>query len=740
MKSIDPRLVEIALENATGTQFENFFNVFYSEIGGVDFVPLGGMHDGGADAFQSEAIHSGSNGRVNHFYQATVQRDYKAKIRQTVKRIRDFSREPKLLTFFTSHLIPVIEREEELLGEELDVIIKIRDRKYITSNINRSDTTRSAFNAYLEPSISFLKELGGATTIDASPNIPARTMCVFLGQEIDRRRGNTDLLDSVTDSLLLWALEGTDPAKDVFMTQDEITAKIESALPSAKKFIRGQIEHRLSTLSQKGNSSGREIRSYNKGEKYCLPYETRLLVEKENTEDEYLKLSILDIYHKRASELLEGDETVSPELVARICHRALEITFEREGLELASSFTNDEDSRQYPAISDHIDVAIDEAKLKTLEGSLAKEIALGVLRKAFYASTENERIYYGKLSRTYTLMFTLRNEPKIVEYFKGMSGNFVLFIGSDIIVRALSEKYLPAADQMTINMLKVLKSAGSTLLLTRMAVDEVHAHLLTSDKEFRNHFASLEPYLKPEHTRECNRILVRAYFYARFNKDPKKRPAGWKSYIKQFCDYETLNKTEQAREQIKHFLIEKFDFEYMDDQDLDALIDDEEVRELADKFRAFKADDALALNDAKLVYSVYGKRRELKEAHKPNPYGYRCWWLTHESRIKYTTKSLVQKHGKYIIRPEFILNFVALSPNFEEVRKSYNTVFPSLLGVRLANRMREDIFHDVMGKAREYLEIDEARVKVILATMSNTLKGDTNKQYDVNFSSNPLDL
>jgi hypothetical protein len=737
VNNIDPRLVEIALEKATGSQFENFFNTFYAEIGGVEFVPLGGMHDGGADAFQSEAILS--NGRTNHFYQATVQRDHKAKIRQTVKRIRDFGREPKLLTFVTSHLIPVIEREEELLGEERDVIIKIRDRKYITSNINRSDITRSAFTTYLEPCITFLTELGGATTIDQSPNIPARTMCVFLGQEIDRRRGNTELLDSVTDSLLLWALEGTDPDQEKFMTREEITAKIESALPSAKKFIRGQIQHRLATLSQKGNSSGREIRSY-KGEKYCLPYETRLLVKRENTEDEYLKLSVIDIYHQRASELLGDNETVSPELVARICHRALEITFEREGLELASSLTTEEDNRQFPVISDHVDVAIDEANIQGTIKFLVKDVALGVLRQAFYASTQQERIYYGKLSRTYTLMFTLRNEPKIVEYFKGMSGNFVLFIGSDIIVRALSEKYLPEADQMTVNMLKVLRSAGSTLLLTRMAVDEVHAHLLTSDKEFRNHFLSLEPYLTPEQTRECNRILVRAYFYAKFNKDPRNRPAGWKSYIKQFCDYDTLSKTEQSREQIKHFLIEKFNFEYMDDQDLDNLVDDEEVNELAEKFRTFKTDDALALNDAKLVYSVYGKRRELKEAHKPNPFGYRCWWLTHESKIKHVTGSLVHKHGKYIIRPEFILNFVALSPNFEEVRRSYNTVFPTLLGIRLANRMREDIFHDVMGKAREYLDIDEARVKVILATMSNDLKGDTAKQYDVNFSSNPLDL
>ncbi|WP_435656932.1 hypothetical protein [Brucella pituitosa] len=740
MKSVDPRIVEIALENATGSTFESFFNAFYAAIGGVDFIPQGGMHDGGADAFQDDTIFGHSTGRIGHFYQATVQADHRAKIRQTVTRLRAFGREPKVLTFFTSHIVPVTDRAEETLGEELDVVLKIRDRKYITAHINHSDATRAAFKAYLEPGISFLKTLGGATTIDASPNIPARTMCVFLGQEIDRRRGNTDLLESVTDSLLLWALEGTDPDQGQFLTQTEIIEKIESALPSAKKFIRGTIEHRLAILSQKGNSSGREIRSY-KGEKYCLPYETRLLVQKENTDDEYLKLSVTDTYHKRALEILEEDESVTADQIAKISHRALEITFEREGLELATTFSTDSDNRQYPVIADHIDVALNEANITGAKAITAKSVALGVLRQAFYNSTENERIYYGKLSRTYTLMFTLRNEPKIVEYFKGMSGNFVLFIGSDIIVRALSEKYLPEADQMTVNMLKVLRSAGSTLLLTRMAVDEVHAHILTSDKEFKHLFMGLEPYLTPEIARESKRILIRAYFYAKFNKSLNNKPNGWKSYVKQFCDYDTLNKTEQSREQIKHFLIEKFGFDYLDDEDLKSLTNDDEVRELAEKFRSFKTDDALALNDAQLVYSVYGKRRELKESHKPNPYGYRCWWLTHESRIKQATGRIVHRMGaRYIIRPEFILNFVALSPRLEEVRKSYNTVFPTLLGVRLANRMREDIFHDVMDKAKEYLHIDDARVKVMLATMSNSLKGDNNKHYDVGLSSNPLDL
>src|SRR4029077_19383480 len=106
---------------------------------------------------------------------------------------------------------------------------------------------------YLEPLLGFLEAPGGANLIGNSPNVPARTMCVFLGQEIDRRRGNTNLLEAVTDSLILWALEDTDPDKDRLMTRQEIVAKAEAAVPSASQFMHGVIDHRLETMASKSN-------------------------------------------------------------------------------------------------------------------------------------------------------------------------------------------------------------------------------------------------------------------------------------------------------------------------------------------------------------------------------------------------------------------------------------------------------------------------------------------------------
>ena len=729
MDTINHEHVRIALDKAEGSKFEGFFHAFCSAVFGIEFVPLGGTHDGGADAFHESA--------PGFFYQASTQKDFRAKIRQTVSRLKDSGRDPKNLTYVTSRGIPRIDKEEEKLSAELGIPIRIRDEKWIATHINDSPQTIAAFGTYLEPYLSYLGGFGSAKTVGESSNMPDRTLCVFLGQEVDRQSGNTNLLEAVTDSLILWGLKDTDPDAGKFMTRDAIRAEIETALPSAKHFIRGNFNHRIKKLSIKHGSTGREVRWYKREDKFCLPYETRKMVRQENSEDESLKLQVLELYRHRAEEYCETDDTLLFDQISNLAHRALELTFEQEGLELAEFLTDEYDGDPNFTISDQIDKAIDE--VSSLAGNnvvRAKDITMEVLKQAFYSSTEVERLYYGKLSRTYALMLTLRNEPKIVEYFKNMSSRFVLFVGTDIIVRALSERFLSDTDQMTTNMLRILQEARSTLYITHMTVEEVHAHIKTSNYAFENYFRGIEPYMDKDIVRHSNKILIRAYFYAKLNPvSGKTPPDSWKMYIEQICSHDKLEKNNVSRNEIKGYLIEKFGFKYLDEADIEKLADDAETEELAEQIRPAKSDDVLAFNDARHILAVYGKRKDLGENHHPTPYGLSTWWLTHKTKVLHYTKDLVTKRSsRYIIRPEFILNFVALSPTTADVRKSYNTVFPTLLGISLSNRMRPEIFDDVMEKCKEIANYDPARRKVKMNEMSTHLKGDNYKQYENEFA------
>jgi hypothetical protein len=172
------------------------------------------------------------------------------------------------------------------------------------------------------------------------------------------------------------------------------------------------------------------------------------------------------------------------------------------------------------------------------------------------------------------------------------------------------------------------------------------------------------------------------------------------------------------------------------------LIKEKERDELALQLEPFKVGsgkEVRAQNDAKMILGVYGMRKKRGEEFKGSPYGFATWWLTHESRVQLATPDLVRKNGaKYILRPDFILNFICLSPSTEEVRKAYAEIMPSLLGVQLSNRMREDIFHDAMTKMSEASAIDDSRARVMMADLSNRLKGDFFKQYEKEWAQQPI--
>ena len=85
-----------------------------------------------------------------------------------------------------------------------------------------------------------------------------------------------------------------------------------------------------------------------------------------------------------------------------------------------------------------------------------------------------------------------------------------------------------------------------------------------------------------------------------------------------------------------------------------------------------------------------------------------------------------------MMRPEFVLNFVALAPKLADVRKAYESVFPSLLGVCLANRVKEDVFRDMMTKIKEAQDLEPGRREALIAQYSDQLKGDFRKVYDHN--------
>jgi hypothetical protein len=290
---------------------------------------------------------------------------------------------------------------------------------------------------------------------------------------------------------------------------------------------------------------------------------------------------------------------------------------------------------------------------------------------------------------------------------------------------------------MVTTMLRVVRASGAKLVLCEPALEEVLGQFRASDGEYRAVFHDIDAHVSRDIARHASRILVRSYFYARADRPPQPTvPSTWPGFVDQFISYSNLRKTQGVAD-LRRYLCNRFEMTYETREDMLRGVNNDKLTGLAGRLEGIKEGEKLearALNDATIALAVYAKRRRNGEMGGGNPYGYGTWWLTKESRIRAETAELVKSEGaRFLMIPEFLLNFIALAPSAAEVRQSFQGVFPSRLGIRLSNRMREDVFQDAMEKARYAGRIDEARLHAKLAELSDDLKGDRFKKYERTF-------
>ena len=437
--------------------------------------------------------------------------------------------------------------------------MRIRDGKWIISNLNHSEATKKAYYTHLERYTDFLKDLDKSNKIKLNSNIAHPSVYVFLQQQVENREKDKHLTKTVADSLILWALNDTDPDKDRFMTRFEIMESINNNIPWAKNIVGGMLTARLNELVSKGGVGGKKVNYHKKGDKYCLPFETRTIIASEKCDDESIQIDVIN--EICSFGILDDIEPDEKNLIANVAIRTAQLFFEKEGLN-CSSFLNGEESDKgnlientvYDRVSDALNELVESDEKRNKFNPLTCEI----VRNMFYQSSESQRVLLTKFSRTYILLFTLQAEPRVVEYFQKATANFRLLVGTDLIIRAMSERFLSEENQMTRNLFKIANSAGISLYLTEPALDGVIKHLIVTDNEYKHHIQPRESYLTVDLIRESSQILIRTYYHAKLEGYAK----SWSNFIGEFITYSQLHNA-PGREEFKTYITQQFDMEYI---------------------------------------------------------------------------------------------------------------------------------------------------------------------------------
>ncbi|WP_292062696.1 hypothetical protein [Brevundimonas sp. UBA7664] len=732
MSAVHPDSVLSAFAEIDGDSFEGFFKEFGAGVFGLNFTPVGGKKDGGADGFSESEIFE-TNRRLTYF-QASIQDNFRDKIRRTVERLREYGREIGNLTYFTSRIIADPDKESLALSDELEVNISIRDGQWIANRINENDITKASYENYLRQ----FSGLRGDERRNSSIRIPSEfntNAAVFVAQQSlvgDSKQGIRGL---VLDSLVFYVLENAAVDDEGFITSIDIFARMQDVFPDGFRFTDTEVAERLALMSSKEHPLGRQIVWDDREAGYALPFSARSAISTDHARFEALIYTVKEQFRQFIADECRStpvDEVPisdgTQDRLVGAAMRSLEWLFMAEGIKVAQFLEGEDEDISEDSVSDVAVRAIADAGIGAKSAPLLHRILMSALRSAFYKSTDEQREYLSLLARTYSLLFSLKYDLKIANYFKDMKSNFRLLVGTDVIIQALSESRLAGPSRLTHGMLRALRASGAELILTDQVVEEVYTHIIASNEEYVNHYQEQDKYMTLELARNSDRVLIRSYYYAKFDAaTPALSVRTWSQFIEQFLPYEDIRSGE-ARMALRTYLADKFGMRLETrDEILDA-IDIDKHRRLTSKLfgPGKKQKKELAENDAAHVLFIYAMRTEGGEVARASAVGYRTWWLTSETKIQREFEDLTRTNGKVIMRPQIAMQLLSFAPNSDEVEQAFGSIMPSLVGVRLGNRVNPSILRNLLDKVRDISESDPSRMKAEMQRLANKFKSDEN--------------
>ena len=710
--SINPKAFEYALQQIdNGFIFEHFAAAFLSQTDGTEFIPIGGIKDRGIDGLE----HTFSpRGIVRNIYQASIEKVPSAKIQGTMTKLIANGIEFSHLYYVTNQ---IVEKQDDLIDTMFDLhkkVLHIRDLKWFSARANSDQGTINAFRTFIQSHLHEFATPGKSYIVGNLIDDPR--VFVYLRQQWDHDRAAEKVDVIVADGLILFALEDTDPDKGLFRNRDEIRRLIEAKIKFDPKTLHQTIDKRLAVLSAKP----RKIKHHKDIDAYCLPYETRQQICERNLEDAQLHRE----FQSQCSAMLEKHLMESGVRV-RDCLALMEKTlnqiYYQQGLEFADFVLKGENQDAFEKdLSGTVGRVVDDSPVVDKNKELVKSAVLMTIREVVYNGTREQKLFLQKLSNTYMMLFLLQCDPKLGTYFHSLASKLNVYVCTSIIIPAMSEYLLEPENRRHWNLLKGARDAGVRLIINETILSELVSHfkrIIAKYAEFYKYDEEL--YAGNElQTLYIDEIMIRAYFYGKL----RGKVTDFYDYVDNFVSPELRN----AGTELTAWLHEEFGIELMSDKSLGVTICKKEEESLTHELKRLKSAAPKAVNDARVILTLYAIREKNNEAGAADIFGYRTWWLSKDT----TTMKAVNQvfKDKYRIscymRPDFLYNYISLAPRSAEIKEAYDTMFPSLLGVNISYHLPPDIVHCVHECMKEHQGKNAARRGAILQSLTDRLRSD----------------
>jgi len=708
-------LISMAIEELSETEFEKFAQFAVQKVHGIEFEPSGGMHDGGLDGYYRAV------GDTAHFMQASKQETISSKIRSTIKRIKE-TREIKRLTYVSSRIIGNRDILEGKIYNDTGVEVIIHSNSWLQLQCQFHEDLKTYLFKLSRDFINQVKQISDADeTLTTSGNLSIVTYMEAQASSLD---SSEEFHTLCLDSLIYEVLEGTDPSLDQLLDEKDIEKGILGKYPNSIKNAGVSLSERLKYLSSKDNKP----RIRNHQGRYGLPFDVRNDFSENNikirkSEDDFVASVNLRITEE-ASYLEDNLRAI---VLAAVRHTVTE-TYRQQAMNFITSFNKlkpDNDIQVFEII----DSFIRSQNLESEDIEICRDVIALIIRNVFYSSNDVERGYIYLLMKYFTVHFLMDGDVAVKNYFTDMAKKLRLYVGTDIIVRMLSEALLRPENRATSNAIKLLRQSGVKVYLTRQILAEVYKHIKYSHNEFVTNHMDYFRHATLDQTKHFDQILIRAFYYAFLEPEKHTRkPRNWRVYLSEFGNANWYRRDASNLDDFGSFLTAKFGFNFIEDNEVREKLDQDVLAKLTDKLLEMRyvnnptASTVLAANDAEMVLFIDAMRKQRKEKVGADIYGLCTWWLTEEALVLRAARKM-NLADNVVMNPQFLINHYFIDPQIKDRGSDVaDLAMPTTFGLRITNRVSPEQMDKFKDEISDIAELDVATIRARIRSASNHLK------------------
>ncbi|MEM8972266.1 MAG: hypothetical protein AAGD43_09430 [Pseudomonadota bacterium] len=708
--------ISLAIDGITRDDFELWAQGALQLLSGEDFEPTGGIHDGGQDGYVRK-----SKGYPNHYIQISKEADTRGKIRKTIRRLKE-SRGVQKLTYVTSQSESGRDLLEAKLSHELGVEIVIRDKRWLVIQTTVNENLKSSLYKYSHSLIDDLKKVQSSErALDYSSRL---SVVAYLESQVKSLPGTENFQDLCLDTVIYEALSATNPADDKFLTSSQIKDFINDRYPNMIKKSKTPLFDRLAFLSSKDNDP--RIRRH-PNDNYALPFSVRDEFNEKNLSILEAEDAFVGSLGKRLRDSnVEVDDEMHQLIIATVRHTVVE-TLRSQAAHFSASFSASRaelDIRVFDIVRDYVK----KQSLSPEDAEICFDGASLIFRRVCYTSNDIERRYITYLIKYFSLKFVMEGDTSVSRYFSEMASRLRVYVGSDIIVRCLSEVLVPESSRGMTNALAALSRSGVSLRITRQVISEVYHHICLSNKIFAMDYECWHKQATVDEIKNIDKILIRSFFYAFLEpRSHERQPRGWRNYLANFGNANWFDPEMKSEDEFGSFLLDKFNFDFVELDEIQDRVDEKLVQRLTNSilgYRDIETDGAkiLAQNDAEMGLYINHERKARGERVSSDLYGYNTWWLTEETAVLRALEEHDQR-SDIVMHPQFLMNLYLIDPQLTRADSRRNDDFaPSLMGLRITDRVSPYEMKKFVQSLGDLSELDEAAVRARIRQASNKLK------------------